>query len=121
MKRKWSVGIGAAVLLLLAGVGGFFWYYKAHSQTRDEALEHYMSLIEKGEYEQMYEMLDEQSKAYISREDFVDRNRKIYDGIEASNVKITVTLDEKERALKYNTEMMTVAGKTGTAEIKKSK
>lgn len=111
LRRKWIAGIGVTVLVVLLGAGGFFWYYKSNARTREQILRQYMGLIEEGAYDKMYEMLDDQSKSYISREDFVERNKKIYEGIEASDIVITITSDEKDRALQYETEMMTAAGK----------
>lgn len=65
---------------------------------------------EKGKYKQMYELLDEQSKAYVDQETFIERNQNIYEGIEAADIKVSILSDEKNKALKYETSMETVAG-----------
>jgi len=80
----------------------------------DELLADYFACIEKGAYDKMYGMLDEESKANISKKDFVTRNQKIYEGIEAKNVKISVKDAKKTdggEKVSYLTSMDSVAGK----------
>ena len=38
----------------------------------------------------MYDYLDEQSKQKITKDDFVSRNKKIYQGIDMSNMQIEI-------------------------------
>ena len=80
----------------------------------DELLADYFACIEKGAYNKMYGMLDEESKANISKKDFVTRNQKIYEGIEAKNVKISVKDAKKTdggEKVSYLASMDSVAGK----------
>lgn len=80
----------------------------------DELLADYFACIEKGAYDKMYGMLDEESKANISKKDFVTRNQKIYEGIEAKNVKISVKDAKKTdggEKVSYLASMDSVAGK----------
>lgn len=110
MKKKVIITAGIVVLIAAAVTGGLFWYRKTHAETREQVLMEYMQSIEKGKYEKMYERLDEQSKSYSSEEEFVQRNQKIYEGIEAKDIKISILSDEKDKALRYETSMETVAG-----------
>lgn len=85
------------------------------SVTPDMILMQYLSCIEKKEYETMYSLLDEQSKTEITREDFITRNQKIYEGIEAENIKVEITSMEKDpnmaTVITYHISMDTLAGK----------
>ena len=69
---------------------------------------------EKGEYEQMYAMLDQKKSSMNSKEEFIERNSKIYEGIEMSDLSITdITAKRKENgnaAVSYTTNMQTAAG-----------
>ena len=71
----------------------------------------YIEHISKQEYEKMYEMLDEKSCENISREDFVQRNAAIYEGIEAKNIKVeSVVYNEEDETVSYKMSFDTVAG-----------
>lgn len=76
----------------------------------------YMSYIELDKFEAMYDMLDEQSRKTISREEFVARNQKIYKGMEAKNIQIDITEVEDNSSqivtISYKTKMDTIAGET---------
>ncbi len=86
----------------------------------EEILEQYMSLINEREFEKMYDFLDEQSKQLTSLDEFVEKNRKIYDGIEAHDLSITINevneqqvqdaQDETQKIVSYETKMGTLAG-----------
>ncbi|MCL2578048.1 MAG: penicillin-binding transpeptidase domain-containing protein [Defluviitaleaceae bacterium] len=84
----------------------------------DELLRQYFEHIENRRFEDMYNLLTELSQADISREDFIERNRNIYDGIDARNITFAITqiLDVVERPgrkiIVYNLLMDTVAGET---------
>ena len=56
-------------------------------------------------YEEMYNMISEYSKSQISQDDFVKRNKNIYEGIDAYDIKITpseTTKDGKTYSIKYD-------------------
>ncbi len=82
--------------------------------TPDKIITSYVKHINNGEYDQMYEMLDDSSKANINKEDFITRNKNIYSGIEAQNITVDdITFTENKdgtASVKYNTSMDTVAG-----------
>lgn len=110
MKKKVFISVGSAALLIVAAAGGLFWFRYTHSQTRAQVLMDYMQDIEEGKYKLMYELLDEQSKAYVDQETFIERNQNIYEGIEAADIQVSILSDEKDKALRYETSMETVAG-----------
>lgn len=77
------------------------------SQTIDE----YMGYIKDENYDNMYDMLSPNSQIQISKDDFVTRNKNIYEGIEVKNIEITDIQTNKEKnSATYQTSMDTVAG-----------
>ena len=86
----------------------------AEPRTPGELLVYYMAGIETESYEAMYGMLDEQSRGAISPEAFVERNRNIYEGIEASGVQVEITETQESGSqavtVFYETRMDTAAG-----------
>ncbi|MGN0465155.1 MAG: penicillin-binding transpeptidase domain-containing protein [Lachnospiraceae bacterium] len=81
----------------------------------EETLERYVNHLNKKEYEQMYEMLDNEAKQTFDKETFVNRNKRIYKGIDATNIKIDVKEVERkedgDRIVKYRMSLDTLAGK----------
>ena len=110
-QKKRIICITSIVLVVMVGVGGVFLYKKLTAQTREQAIQEYMGYIEKNEYEKMYELLDEGSKETISEEDFVTRNKNIYEGIEASDIQLDIPEEQdKDQPLSYRVSMNTLAG-----------
>lgn len=78
-----------------------------------EALNTYIALINEKKYEEMYNMLTELSKKQINQEDFIKRNKNIYEGIDAYNIKIDISQLKKEsdkNEITYTQNMGTSAG-----------
>lgn len=78
----------------------------------EEVLKQYIAYINEQKYDEMYELLSEESKEKTSKETFLARNKNIYEGIEVQNVTVkTITEDiENKNILTYQTEMNTLAG-----------
>ena len=105
MKKKILIVI--IIVLIILGVGGYF-YYKQISDKPEEILNKYISEINDEKYDEMYELLSENSKQKITKEDFVSRNKKIYQGIDMSNMKIEIKNIQKsggKRTITYTTKM----------------
>lgn len=78
----------------------------------EQVLVAYMNCISEKRYGEMYEMITDESKKMISKNDFVKRNSAIYEGIEVKNVNIRILNYDKEKlTVTYNTSFDTVAGK----------
>ena len=78
-----------------------------------ETLNTYIALINEKKYEEMYNMLTEFSKKQINQEDFIKRNKNIYEGIDAYNIKIDISQLKKEsdkNEITYTQNMGTSAG-----------
>ena len=107
------------VVILIMGliIGGFFLYQNKTFSKNDpnEVLLKYVEALSNKNYEKMYEYLTNESKKLISKEDFISRNKNIYEGIEASDIKISVTkvnkINNDKTQITYTTYMNTLAGK----------
>jgi len=82
----------------------------------DERLRQFFTYIESRQFEYAYKMLTGISQETIPREDFVERNRNIYEGIGATNFVVTIlqVLEIEERPgrrfVDYSLRMDTIAG-----------
>lgn len=114
MNKKVVIGIIVAVILV-ALIGGIAFFMLNQSKVKPENIWlNYVALINEKKYEEMYEMLTEDSKSQISQEDFVKRNKNIYEGIDMTDMKVEITSIEEEnsstRKISYNSSMNTEAG-----------
>lgn len=108
------------VCLMAAAAGmAFLWFAKGQAGVRqaapDERFMEYTGYLTEGNYEAMYRMLDSGSRMDISQEDFITRNKKIYEGIGASSIRVDITgVEEKEdqgiQTVSYETSMESLAG-----------
>lgn len=114
-----AAAIVIAVLAVAAGLAGGSYYYiqglkKAEIPAPDELFAQYTSYLAHGRYEDMYDMLDEQSRQEISLEDFVIRNKNIYEGIEAGNIQSQISAVEEPKEhvaiVSYQMSLDTIAG-----------
>ena len=117
-KRRWLPVLAAAVVIVAAG-GGIAWALAGrNSRTAAETLEAYIEALNHGEYEAMYQMLDEESRKETDEETFTERNGNIYEGIEAENITVEILEEGKEnktsgrttQRLTYQMSMDTIAG-----------
>ena len=99
MKKKIII-ISVIVCLSILAVGGFL-IYSSKTTKPENILNEYISKINEAKYNEMYEMISDRSKGQITEEDFVKRNKNIYEGIDMSNLKIDIKNIEKESSKKY--------------------
>lgn len=99
--------IAGVVLFIIKGITK-----KEVVKSPEQVLKSYMNCICQKNYSEMYEMITNESKETIEKEDFVKRNSAIYEGIEAKNINIKIIdYEEESLTVKYNTAFDTVAGK----------
>lgn len=60
-----------------------------------KAVSTYMSLAAEEKYDEMYELLDITSKKKITKEDFVKRNKEIYESLEATGMTVSNMTEEE--------------------------
>ncbi len=98
----------AMALYLLATSGP-----AAPERSMTEAFSLYMERLCQGDYEGMYALLSLESQEIVSLDEFVARNRNIYQGIDASNIRFDVSQSaeqELEGAVSFSMKMDTAAG-----------
>ena len=128
MKNKKTVIIAIVIILAIVVIAGVIFIVNKNAPKPEETLSAYISLLNDQKYEEMYNMISENSKTQISQEDFIERNQNIYEGISMTNMKSETVLiedeDSKTKAINYNLEMDTEAGKvnfTNTVRLTKDK
>lgn len=99
-KSAWVCCILACLLLAAAGCG-------KKPVPPEDVLKAYMAAVNDRDYEKMYAMVDAQSG--ISKEDFVARNKNIYEGIGAKNIRIEAG-ENQDGVVTFQTTMDTSAG-----------
>ena len=112
MKKKVIISI-MIVIILTAVIAGVFFYLNYTSEKPENILNNYVSLINEKNYEAMYDQITEESKQNISREDFIARNKNIYEGIDATDLKLEikeVTKEGNTARISYTETMSTSAG-----------
>ena len=97
-------------------------------ESPEDTLVEYMNHIEKKEYEAMYAMIDSGEKGYLEKEEYIQRNSKIYEGIEVTDIKIDHIVIKEKKAdtvtLSYESSCNTIAGAIqfdNMVELKKTK
>ena len=110
---KKGIIIVVLLILVLGGAGAAFYVVNNQDANKaEDVLKQYVSYINEQNYDGMYELLSDECKAKTAKEDFVTRNKNIYEGIEAKNVSVkTVVTDENDKGkVTYQMELDTVAG-----------
>ena len=98
--KKIIIIISVIVCLSILAVGGFLFFFCITTKP-ENILNEYISKINEAKYNEMYEMISDRNKGQITEEDFVKRNKNIYEGIDMSNLKIDIKEVEKESSKKY--------------------
>ena len=114
MNKKVVIGIVIAIVIaIIGGIIAFIMLSQPKVQP-EEVWQQYISNINQQKYEEMYEMITEESKSQISKEDFIARNKNIYEGIDMADMTIEITNVEEEnsdtRKISYNSKMSTGSG-----------
>ncbi len=124
--KKVVIIVAVLVILLVIGAVGFFMWYNSTKINPEDTLVAYVDALKAKDYETMYSKISEESKNTTTKEDFIARNKNIYEGIEASNLSINivqVTEEGNKAQIVYSTTMQTVAGQmsfSNTANLVKN-
>lgn len=115
MNKKMLLAISIMALLVI-GIGiGFLIYQNGIAKNKPEAvLSQFVQYINEADYANMYNLLTEESKAKISQEDFITRNKNIYDGIDMSDMRLEIKtieeIDSSNAKILYGITMNTAGG-----------
>lgn len=120
-KKKVIIGTLLVVTILIAIITTII-IVNQKREKPEQLLTKYISLINEQKYEEMYELISKDSKEEIKQEDFIKRNKNIYEGIDAVNIEVEISNIEKEKGITeitYNEKMMTSAGNISFTNIVK--
>lgn len=110
-QRRIKYAVIILSVLVLFSIAGIFIFQAMTKEKPEDLLAEYMAHIEKKEYEEMYSMIDTNN---VKEEKFLERNSKIYEGMEVQNLKITEIKtgkrEGKEVPVSYHTSFNTLAG-----------
>lgn len=118
-KSKWIIAAALGIVCLAGGIvvtATFLEKRKIQEMQKqpENLLSVYMEHISNQKYEEMYEMIHPESSKGITKEEFIERNSKIYEGIEMENMKTDNVTEEEEWEgvipVTYRTTFDTLAG-----------
>lgn len=117
MKKRKAILILIAIIVIVTTIIAVVKITNTKKIKSEETLKQYISLVNEKKYEEMYNLISEGSKKTITQQDFITRNKKIYEGIDAVNINIEVVRVEKQKEegnatekITYNENMSTSAG-----------
>ena len=120
--------LGLIMAITVIAILGGILLKRSITESPEDTLVEYMNHIEKKEYEAMYAMIDSGEKGYLGKEEYIQRNSKIYEGIEVTDIKIDHIVIKEKKAdtvtLSYESSSNTIAGAIqfdNMAELKKTK
>ncbi len=94
MKKK-TITICVILVIILLVIGVSFYFINKKSDNPEEILKEYFALIEQENYEELYNMV--KLPEDYSKEEFLARNKNIYQGIDAKDIQIEIQSIEKEK------------------------
>lgn len=114
MKNKKGLIIGLVILLVMVIIIVTVITLNLNKENPEDVLNTYIAYINDKNYDGMYELLSSSSKSSISKEDFITKNKNIYEGIDSLDIKIDIKETKRESKnikILYNEQMYTSAGK----------
>lgn len=114
MKNKKGLIIGLVILLIMVIIIVTVITLNLNKENPEDVLNTYITYINDKNYDGMYDLLSSSSKSSISKEDFITKNKNIYEGIDSLDIKIDIKETKKESKnikILYNEQMYTSAGK----------
>lgn len=127
-RKKRNIIIVSVISVIVLAVIGICLFMLSKTEKPEEAFIRYIGELNNQNYEAMYENITQQSKDKITKEDFIKRNKSIYEGMDANAIKTEITEVTKEQEgnqlLHFKMEMSTSAGEmsfSNTVTLKKEK
>lgn len=78
----------------------------------------YQESWENKDYEEMYSLLSQESKDYITKDDFISRYENIYNGIGTEEIDINIEEDKNNEDIIFSLTMNTLAGEISESNYK---
>ena len=109
-KKPWIIGGVVAAVAVIAVVA--FLLLRGGSKP-ESVLNEYTDLLKKGNYKEMYSLISSDAKKKWNEDDFVKRNKNIYEGIDATDFNMEIK-DSKDvdagTEISYHMRMKSAAG-----------
>ena len=108
--KKIVIKIIILLLIIIAVIATVIILNKQKEENAKTALCDFVNLINEKNYEEMYNKVNLSS---MNKEDFINRNKNIYGGIDSSNIQVDITDVKKENneyKIYYHEKMFTLAG-----------
>lgn len=113
-KKSKIVWIIIGIIVGIIIIGGIIAYYiisNLDRNTPEEVFSQYIDLLKNENYEEMFNLISSSTKERVDREFFLNRNKNIYEGIEACNIEVSNILYDKEnKKIDYTMSFDTVCG-----------
>ncbi len=111
MKNKKVIIATIIIILVIGMIGvGIIITKKQSEEKAKQALTEFIGFLNDKNYEAMYEKV---IPINMSKEDFINRNKNIYEGIDSSDIKIEIQKIEKQKGnyqIDYHEKMYTAGG-----------
>ena len=116
--KKIGIIVGIFVLLILIA-GGVTWYIISNmdQNTPEEVFNAYIDCLKKQDYEGMYLLLSDSTKARVDHDTYIARNKNIYEGIEATNIEVSNVFSNIDKKNKSYTVAYTMSFDTMAGEL----
>ena len=128
MKNKKVIIIISIIIAIVLIISGWYFINKTNQKNAEKTLLDFAELINNKDYENMYEKVTYEVKQNVTSENFITRNKNIYEGIGATDIKIEIQNCKKENSkynIEYKQKMYTSAGEiefnNTTSVIKENK
>lgn len=128
MKNKKVIIIISIIIAIVLIISGWYFINKTNQKNAEKTLLDFAELINNKDYENMYEKVTYEVKQNVTSENFITRNKNIYEGIDATDIKIEIQNCKKENGkynIEYKQKMYTSAGEiefnNTTSVIKENK
>lgn len=108
--KKVMIGLVAIIIVVIVAIATIFVINRQTEEKVKQALIDFVGEINAKNYDAMYEKVVSMN---MSKEDFVNRNKNIYEGIESSDIKVEINEVEKQQEgyqISYHEKMYTAAG-----------
>ena len=109
-KKKVLIGVIVLVIILVAIILGVIIMQNNEKEKVKDLITEYFSLVNDKNYDELYSKV---ASMNTSKDDFVSRNKNIYEGIDCTNIEInikTVEKADKGYNVTYNEKFFTSAG-----------
>lgn len=100
-KKVFIISLIILIIIAVIGYSTYFFMQNRQKNTPTEVLNEIANCIQNANYNEMYNLITAESKNKISEEQFIERNKNIYDGISMTNYKIEINSEIEQEDGSY--------------------